>query len=271
MSSGITFLRDPALAFFEAKTCDTAQQPVCYRKHFHEEWSIGVIDAGETRMWCDGQNLLARRGNLVVIPPFVPHACSPAEDRGWRYKMLFVRSDWMKDAIGAAETVRPPFIQENARAALLLSRICEGLASGSGSLESESLAIRLASAALQTNRADSERPDNRHLSAPAIANLRRARDYIHDHYAANFTLADLERISGIGKFALIRSFNKEFKLPPHAYQNMLRINFAKMELNRRRPIAEIAQEAGFYDQSHFTKLFKQCVGVTPQRYSAQRA
>lgn len=268
--SGITFLRDPALAFFEAKTCDTAQ-PVCYKKHFHEEWSIGVIDAGETRMWCDGQNLLARTGDLVVIPPFVPHACSPADGVGWRYKMLFVREDWVSDMIGTSGTPRPPFVQKNARAAPLLNRLCDGLAGGCSPLESESIAIRLASAALCTNRAQSAGHGDRHLSQQAQASLRLARDYIHDHYAANVTLADLERISGIGKYALIRGFKDEFKLPPHAYQNLLRINYAKKELNLRKPIAEIALEAGFYDQSHFTKLFKQCVGVTPQRYVSRLA
>ncbi len=35
------------------------------------------------------------------------------------------------------------------------------------------------------------------------------------------------------------------------------------------PLNVIAQRAGFADQSHFTRLFKQYVGTTPARYRAE--
>jgi AraC-like DNA-binding protein len=38
-----------------------------------------------------------------------------------------------------------------------------------------------------------------------------------------------------------------------------------------RPISEIALEAGFYDQSHFTNVFRRFLGTTPQRYRAQKS
>ncbi|WP_221469543.1 helix-turn-helix domain-containing protein [Cohnella nanjingensis] len=57
-------------------------------------------------------------------------------------------------------------------------------------------------------------------------------------------------------------------MPPHAYQSLLRVNYAQTQLARRRPIAEAAAEAGFYDQSHFTKAFAGFVGATPLKYAA---
>ena len=50
------------------------------------------------------------------------------------------------------------------------------------------------------------------------------------------------------------------------YQMVLRINFAKRELGNRKEPAEVAQEAGFYDQSHFSKAFKSYTGITPEKY-----
>lgn len=38
-----------------------------------------------------------------------------------------------------------------------------------------------------------------------------------------------------------------------------------------RPAAEVAAEAGFYDQSHFTRHFKCVVGTTPGRYARSTA
>ncbi|CAI6032750.1 AraC family transcriptional regulator [Cohnella sp. JJ-181] len=268
----ISFFRDPDLPFFEAKSCDGALS-VCYRKHFHEEWSIGIVDAGRTRMWCDGEDLLAEEGSMVVIPPYVPHACSPEDARAWRYRMLFVRSEWIDAATGIRGVSRPPVVQRNEWAVSLLNRLYEGLARGCGSLETETNLVLLTASVARagspgTKEASAEDAVTAASATPAI---RMVRDYIQACFADNITLDRLEGISGIGKYALIRRFNQAYKLPPHAYQNLCRINHAKRELAKRRPIAEIALEAGFYDQSHFTKMFKQCVGVTPQRYPSRGA
>ncbi len=37
-------------------------------------------------------------------------------------------------------------------------------------------------------------------------------------------------------------------------------------LEARHSLAEIAQRAGFYDQSHFTNAFQRAYGTTPARY-----
>jgi AraC family transcriptional regulator len=51
------------------------------------------------------------------------------------------------------------------------------------------------------------------------------------------------------------------------YGRRLRIEWAAAELARgHRSLAEIAAEAGFADQSHFTRLFKRYLGTTPARY-----
>jgi len=79
-------------------------------------------------------------------------------------------------------------------------------------------------------------------------------------------LDDLERVSGINKFHLIRLFKDEFGIPPHMYQTLLRINYAKRQLRKQKQITEVALEAGFYDQSHFHKVFKSHTGITPEKY-----
>ncbi|UUZ86208.1 helix-turn-helix domain-containing protein [Paenibacillus sp. P26] len=39
---------------------------------------------------------------------------------------------------------------------------------------------------------------------------------------------------------------------------------------QRRPISDVAVDAGFYDQSHFTRMFAHFVGVTPQKYAVSQ-
>jgi AraC-like DNA-binding protein len=38
-----------------------------------------------------------------------------------------------------------------------------------------------------------------------------------------------------------------------------------------RALAEVADEVGFADQAHFTRVFKAASGLTPARYRALRA
>ena len=50
-------------------------------------------------------------------------------------------------------------------------------------------------------------------------------------------------------------------------QVVARVEFAARELTGTRlPLSEIAIAAGFCDQSHFTRLFKQHTGMSPQEY-----
>ena len=51
------------------------------------------------------------------------------------------------------------------------------------------------------------------------------------------------------------------------YVRRLRIEFACRELSdSEKPLAFIAQNAGFFDQSHFSKTFKLLTGQSPAAY-----
>lgn len=90
----VTFYRDEALPFLEGKYC-TADD-LAYHRHFHEEYSVGLIDAGHTNAWCDGEQIQVAAGKMISFPPMMLHACHPEPDVEWRYKMLFIRPDWLQ-------------------------------------------------------------------------------------------------------------------------------------------------------------------------------
>ena len=49
------------------------------------------------------------------------------------------------------------------------------------------------------------------------------------------------------------------------------LGIARTQISRHRPLVEVALEAGFADQAHFTRMFKAAFGITPARYGALRA
>ena len=99
-----------------------------------------------------------------------------------------------------------------------------------------------------------------------IAGLEVVRKYLEDHFAEKISLNDLENLSGLSKYNIINGFNEIFKVSPHPFQTMLRINRAKKELKNGSPPMKVALDTGFYDQSHFIRVFKEHVGLTPNQY-----
>jgi len=52
-------------------------------------------------------------------------------------------------------------------------------------------------------------------------------------------------------------------LPPHVYLNAVRVSEAQKRIRLGMPLASVALECGFADQSYLTRRFKGSVGVTP--------
>jgi AraC family transcriptional regulator len=82
-------------------------------------------------------------------------------------------------------------------------------------------------------------------------------------------LSDLAAQIGVPPVQVARAFRAHFGLSVGEYGRRLRVEWAAAEIaGGDRPLAEIAVEAGFADQSHFTRLFRRYVGTTPGRFRA---
>ncbi|WP_051250979.1 helix-turn-helix transcriptional regulator [Paenibacillus harenae] len=265
--TNVTFYRDNALPFLEAKRC--LKGDLAYQKHFHEEYSIGVVDEGETNAWCDGTMHRVEAGRLISFPPMMPHACHPDTGREWKYKMLFIDPVWFQGLKQREiDRLHIPFLLgegKNKACRTLINRTMEALAGACSPLETETALIDLVLALVSRNSSDLEHESRHGKQDQKYVNL--IKEYLHAYFTERITLEKLENVAGISRFHLIRLFKSRSHLPPHAYQNLLRINYAKAELMKQRPIAEIAAEAGFYDQSHFARAFGKIVGATPQQYA----
>ena len=103
--------------------------------------------------------------------------------------------------------------------------------------------------------------------------LLRARDRIHDDPAARFTLALLAAEAGVHPVHFATTFRRFFGQPVGAMIRQLRVELACRELVcSEAPIADVAIQAGFADQSHLGRALKQAIHVTPAAYrsAAQR-
>lgn len=91
--------------------------------------------------------------------------------------------------------------------------------------------------------------------------------YIRDHYQMTLNNADLARASGLSVRALERKFKQSFQVTPQAYIRKLRVRMAcRLLVYSDLPLAEVAIETGFADQSHFNHEFRRQLGRTPGDY-----
>ena len=105
--------------------------------------------------------------------------------------------------------------------------------------------------------------------APAPPQLNLAKAFLDDHPGADISLSELATLAGLSPYHLVRQFKQYFGLPPHAYQIQSRLRLARALIRQRKPLATVAVEAGFHDQSHLHRHFKKALGTTPGRYARQ--
>jgi AraC-like DNA-binding protein len=97
--------------------------------------------------------------------------------------------------------------------------------------------------------------------------IQQVRKYIDDHFAENVTLQMLAQQVSLSPYYLLRAFHAEVGMPPYAYLESVRIRFTQRLIKAGLPLAEVAAEAGFSNQSHMTRQFKKIIGVTPGQYA----
>lgn len=69
---------------------------------------------------------------------------------------------------------------------------------------------------------------------------------------------------------MARTFTSTFAISPHRYLTGRRIDLSRTLLLDGWPVSDVATEAGFYDQAHFTRHFRRHVGTTPAKYGSRR-
>ena len=84
----------------------------------------------------------------------------------------------------------------------------------------------------------------------------------------NGALQDFNSSVSITQKAFIQKFKKHYFLTPSDYVRLKQVNYATLLIQKypKASLTEIALEAGFYDQSHFIRVFKKNYGCTPKRF-----
>jgi transcriptional regulator GlxA family with amidase domain len=114
-----------------------------------------------------------------------------------------------------------------------------------------------------------ETPSTESKPSRRAAAVRRAAEYIEQNSTERILLQELAALANLSPCRFATVFRREIGLPPHRYLCHVRIQHAITLLRSGVPLAAAASEAGFFDQSHFSRHFKSICGITPGKYVSQ--
>jgi AraC-like DNA-binding protein len=234
-----------------------------FERHSHDCFALGATTHGIQRFRCKGRQYDSRPGDFVLFNPDDDHDGRPGTADGFRYTIWYVPAALVAASLADEEAryFARPHVADRALADAFLVLSASVTGAPFESLRTESLM----SAFLRTmlgRHGERRAAAVARLDAGAAA-LARVRDYLRTSYANDVTVAELAAVAGLSRAHLTRAFGVAFHMPPHVYLNAVRVTEAQKRIRLGMPLASVALECGFADQSHLTRRFKGSVGVTP--------
>lgn len=241
-----------------------------FPRHTHDQYGIGVVDAGGHASAGDAGKVEAGPGSLIFVNPGEVHDgwAIDGAPRTWRMLyfdpvlLLDVLADIRDESPRAFSFAAPVAMDQRLRSLFDAAfRQARSSTETSATLASETALFQLAAYVREATP-----PVAGRLSLESVF-IRRARERIHADLSASVSLAQLAYDAGLSRFQLLRRFTRELGLPPHAYLLQQRIAMARRMILRGVPLADVAVATGFVDQSHLTRHFSRQMGVSPGRYA----
>ncbi|MDQ8705283.1 AraC family transcriptional regulator [Streptomyces sp. LHD-70] len=231
-----------------------------YPMHVHDVWTLLIVDDGAVRYDLDRREHGTPHDRVTLLPPHVPHNGSPATVHGFRKRVLYLDLPALDDSLIGAAVDGPDLADPLLRRRV--GQVHTALAYRGDELEAESRLALIGErlrAHLRPRLAD--RPPQ---GDPGVA--AELRELLDARVPKGLSLDEAAGLLHAHPAHLVRAFTAAYGIAPHQYLTSRRLDRARrLLLDGLRP-AEVAAEAGFYDQSHLNRHFKRLTGTTPGSY-----
>jgi len=231
-----------------------------YKRHAHEEYSLGVTVRGVQQFHLGGGLHASRPGGAILFSPEQVHDGSSADRGNLEYEMVYVPAPLFLEAAGAREVLRfgAPVVYDRALAAGIL-RLARGVAKGRDELWSHELLLDVVRRA--ACREDSPRPMR------GDAAMRRAREMLRAGRDGKVKLDDICAELAMSKFHFIRLFRAATGISPYQFFLSCKVEHAKRVIQDSRDAYAAVADCGFVDLSHLNRHFKRIYGVTASEFA----
>lgn len=237
-----------------------------FPNHFHEHYVLGFIESGNRYLICKNKEYTVNQGDLLLFNPLENHTCAQVDDQALDWRSINIEQEVM-GRIAAEITGRnhlPIFtstVVSHSDAVPLLQELHQMILSESKDFKKEETFYFLMEELITSYTRETGR-----ISSQMSNEIQNVCSYMERHYFDPLSLDDLTKLSGMNKYTLLRNFTIQRGITPFQYLSTVRVNNAKNLLDKGISPVEAALQSGFSDQSHFTRFFKNFIGLTPKLY-----
>ena len=223
--------------------------------------------------WCElgGRRVTLKPGDLLVVPPRVPHVYGADGARPWSIHWFHAGGPLL--AAFMAEmgvTVEQPVLRlgEDDQVLALFEELLDCVEHGYTTLQllyaSQTLAHLLASI-IRNHRGDA-------AGQPSPGQkIARTIQYMKQHLGRNLLLAALAGVANLSRSQYTALFKTQTGYAPIDYFTRLRMHRACQLLDTTDlTVKQVASELGYADPLHFSRLFRKVNEATPTGYRAMR-
>ena len=232
-----------------------------FSPHRHDTYTIALTIQGVQSFHYRGSRRDALPGDVIILHPDEQHDGQPGTEAGFTYRCIDLQPQTIQKALGEKSL---PFIKTGIasdthikKAVIALLRPVEQPLQ---TLEYQEL---IQSLAFSMHSLCTWQPHQNSVNTPAV---KLALEYIEASLDQDISLDDLETICNHRRRQLCRDFRYVTGTSPYRYLLMRRLDKAQKLMMSGQPLAQVALESCFSDQSHFNRHFKKTFGMTPKRW-----
>ena len=224
--------------------------------HTHQDAHF-ILVTGGAYVSAAGRSPAAGETVLVYNPPGTTHR-DHFEHGSGSFFAVSMRPDAAAAALSELSTPDGPLYLTASHQHGLAMRIA-----GACALEAESLSLE--TLCLELLGSLDHHPQRESVAPPKW--LHAAIELLYDRYSEDLTVAQIAAAVGVHRVYLARAFRRHFGCTPGEFARFRRLERSlALLLDKRRSLAEVALRSGFADQSHFSKAFARCLGLSPGEY-----
>ena len=246
--------------------------------HAHPHCHILVkVSGADSDFRVKGRNYPLHDHTVVVVNSWEPHSYPhpPAAERSI-VLALYINTQWLEniDKSFAVSSDRrffsSPCFQITGAVRRLVDEMALALSfAGQGSHDHQEQLLDLVVAVIESFSEWRSLRSVRGAGHWAVSDfrIRRAMQFMQENIGGRFTFDDVACAAGLSRPHFFALFKENTSLTPSLFYSALRMEAAYESLPRTdRPITTISAELGFTAQSHFTRFFRNNLGIPPSEY-----
>ena len=233
-----------------------------YSMHRHDDYAVGVTLHGLQCFHYRGRRHGSRPGQIHILFPDELHDGAAGGAYGFGYRIAYFDPRLLQQALEGRSLpfVDNPVLTADTAWISLFDRLWDPDAMDE--VARTELVVDLIECLVAA--AGSHRSD-RPISS-SFSRLQDVRDAIADQPVRRLGILELERLADTDRWRLARDFRTVFGTSPSRFRTMRQLDLVLLRLGSDKPLAEVALDAGFADQSHMTRRFRSAFGMSPLQW-----